>query len=244
MRGSGAGVCAGVWFVGALIAFALPAYPQTEHTASPGPLAQSGEPAKVEKTESSVSLDTSAKLDPAPKAESSAPSASTVESFIARLDSATRAIHENSKNDPALIREGCRALLNEVLDLNAMTQATNVEIWQQMTPPQRDLLRAAFEHRMISSCVRQLALYEGENMRLAGVKSIAGGDMLATIRLGTRDDAKLVTWRLQHTKSDSLRAVDVITEGRSAVSDARNEFAAVLQSVNGDVEALIAFMQK
>ena len=32
--------------------------------------------------------------------------------------------------------------------------------------------------------------------------------------------------------------------GTSAVSDARNEFASVLQTVNGDIEALIAFMQK
>jgi len=68
--------------------------------------------------------------------------------------------------------------------------------------------------------------------------------MLATARFGAAEDARLVTWRLQKSSAANLRAVDVITEGRSVVSDARNEFAAVLESVNGDIEALIAFMQK
>jgi ABC-type transporter MlaC component len=195
------------------------------------------------KTEPSVTLDTGGRPEPAPKTEVSAPSASTVEAFIARLDSATRAIREKS-NDSAAMREGCHALLNELLDLNVMTRATNSEIWDQLTPTQQNLLRAAFEQRMVSACMRQFANYEGDSMQLAGIKSAPGGETLATVRLGTRDDGKLVTWKLQHTSSPMLRAIDVIAEGRSAVSDARTEFAAVLQSANGDIEALIAFMQK
>lgn len=224
--------------IAALITFANPVHAQTEPSNSAS--AQVVNPAK---TESSATLDT-ARPDLPSKDELTAPSTATIEAFIARLDGASRAIHENSKKDPALVREGCRALLTEILDLPAMARATNSEIWEQMTPAQREVLGAAFEHRMVSRCVRQFAQYGGETMSLAGVKSISGGDMLATIRLGQRDDAKLVTWRLQNSGADTLRAVDVITEGRSAVSDARNEFAAVLQSVNGDIEALIAFMQK
>ena len=168
----------------------------------------------------------------------------SVEEFIAKLDSATRAIHENSKKDPAFIREGCHDLLNQILDLDAMAQATNAEIWDKMTLPQRDSYRSAFEQRMISNCVRQFGGYEGEFLSLAGVRSTEGGDKLATVRVGSQDDGKLVTWRLHSYGPNDWRAVDVITEGRSAVLDASVEFAAVLQSVNGDIEALIAFMQK
>jgi ABC-type transporter MlaC component len=225
---------AGLRIAGALIAFTLPVYAQSDTANTPAQtevkLEPSVDPAPPEKTTPTAKSDLSTQT-------------ATVEAFIARLDSASRAIHENAKKDPALLREGCRVLLNEVLDINAMAQATNAEIWELMTAPQRDTIRAAFEHRMVSNCVRQFAQYEGENMRLAGIKQTSGG-MLATIRLGTRDDAKMVTWRLQNSGPHSVRAVDVITEGRSIVSDARNEFAAVLQSVNGDIEALIAFMQK
>ena len=208
---------------------------KTESVAPSEPTAKAEEPAKSEPTpkiETSTATDVPTDAMP------------MVEAFVARLDKSTRAIHENSKKDPALIREGCRNLVNEILDLDTMTKAVNVEIWDKMTPAQRETIRAAFEHRMVGNCVHQFVGYEGELLKLAGVRTAQGGNLLATVRVGSREDGQIVTWRLQHSGADRWRAVDVITEGRSAVTDARNEFAAVLESVNGDIEALIAFMQK
>jgi ABC-type transporter MlaC component len=217
------------YLAGMLAALALPAHAQSE------PSAQS---------ELSGKIDSSTKAEPAAQIVPAAPNASSIEAFVAKLDSATRAIHESSRKEPALLREGCRDLLSEMLDLNAMAQASNAEIWEQMTLPQRDTFRLAFEHRMVGNCVRQFGGYGGEFLLLMGVRQTDGGDLLATIRVGSQDDAKLVTWRLRSSRLGNWRAVDVITEGRSAVLDARTEFGAVLQSVNGDIDALITFMQK
>jgi len=239
----------------ALMALALPAYAQSEQAV---PTEQAAPTESSANTEQSPKIETAAKAEPSvgssvepktepsigPKAEPAAQNAPAVDAFVAKLDSATRAIHENSKNDHALIREGCRQLLNDMLDLDAMARATNDEMWEKMTAPQRETFRAAFEHRMVGSCVRQLGTYTGETLQLAGVRTTDEGYLLATIRVGSQDDAKLVTWRLRNSGSQNWRAVDVIAEGRSAVLDAHNEFAAVLQSVNGDIEALISFMQK
>jgi len=240
---------------GMLVTLALPAHAQSEaseQSQASAPTAPSGQTEPSAKTEPTTQSDQSAKtkIEQVAKTEQAAPpmpaapNGSLIEAFIAKLDGATRAIHENSKKDPALIREGCRELLNEILDLNAMAQASNAEIWDQMTLPQRGTLRLAFEHRMVGNCVRQFGGYEGEYLQLAGVRTTDGGDLLATIRVGSQDGGKLVTWRLHGSHAGNWRAVDVITEGRSVVLDARTEFAAVLQSVNGDIEALIAFMQK
>lgn len=231
----------------ALMALALPAHAQSEQAAPTEPAAPAESSASTEqspKIETAVKAEPSIKPSAEPKTEPTAQNAPAIDAFVAKLDSATRAIHENSKKDDALIREGCRQLLNEVLDLDAMAKATNDEIWQKMTAPQRETFRAAFEHRMIASCVRQFGTYAGENLQLAGVRTTDGGYLLATVRVGSQDDAKLVTWRLRNSGPQNWRAVDVIAEGRSAVLDAHDEFAAVLQSVNGDIEALIAFMQK
>ena len=202
------------------------------------------------KAEPSDNTEPSAKIEPSGKIESrvkTAPSAQflpSVEAFVAKLDNATRAIHENSKKDPTLVQQGCRDLLNKILDLDTMARASNVDIWEKMTSTQRDTFRMAFERRMIGNCVQQLGGYKGESLQLAGVRGTDDGHLLATVRIGSQEDGKLVTWRLHGSSSDGLRADDVVTEGRSAVLDARNEFAAVLQSVNGDIEALIAIMQK
>ena len=221
----------------ALVAAGLSAHAQSGPTTLAEP---SANPALLEKIEAAVK----SVPETEPKAEPSAQTSPSIDDFVAKLDSATRAIHESSKKDVTLVREGCRALLNEILDIDAMAQAANVEIWEKMTASQRDLFRVAFEHRMIANCIRQFGTYEGESLKLAGVRTADDGHLLATVRVGTQDDAKLVTWRLHNFDSRNWRAVDVIAEGRSAVSDARIEYAAVLQSVNGDIEALIAIMQK
>jgi ABC-type transporter MlaC component len=191
-----------------------------------------------------------ARVEPAPQPDTNGQDASasqgtqSIDAFLTRLDSATRAIHESAKKDPALIREGCRALLNETLDLDAMTEAANAEIWSRMTTGQRTMFRLAFEQRMIGNCVRQFGTYEGETMQLAGIRTTRDGQLLATVRVGPEDNGRLVTWRLPNSGPQNWRAIDVITEGRSAVLDARTEFAAVLETLNGDIEALIAFVQK
>ena len=220
-----------------LVAADLPARAQSVPATPSEPSANFKLPAKSE---------TNAKAGPESesRAELSAQTSPSVDEFVAKLDSTTRAIHENSKKDATLVREGCRKLLSETLNLDAMAQAANVEIWEKMTAPQRNLFRVAFEHRMIGNCVRQFGTYVGESLKLAGVRTADDGHLLATVLVGSQDDAKLVTWRLYNFGPRDWRAVDVIAEGRSVVSDARMEYAAVLQSVNGDIEALIAIMQK
>jgi ABC-type transporter MlaC component len=57
-----------------------------------------------------------------------------------------------------------------------------------------------------------------------------------------------VTWRLRGRTAvppnAPLRAHDVIADGSSAVATARSEFSAVLESNNGNIDALIASMQR
>jgi ABC-type transporter MlaC component len=180
--------------------------------------------------------------EPPPQTEFA--NAEQVGAFVEKLESGTRTIFVNAKNGLTPVHDGCREFLNEILDLDAMAHAVNAEIWEKMTSAQRGTFRVAFERRMIGNCVRQFDEYEGAVLQLAGVRTTESGHLLATVRVGAPDDGKLIVWRLTGLPSDRLRAVDVITDGRSAVADASFEFAAVYQSVNGDIEALIAFLQR
>src|SRR5262245_46756276 len=89
MRSFVAGACVAA----AASLLALPARAQIDQPAPPEP------PAKAEQL-----------IKPHLAPETPASPAS-VDAFIAKLDNASRAIHENSKKDPELMREGCRALL-------------------------------------------------------------------------------------------------------------------------------------
>jgi len=169
-------------------------------------------------------------------------SALVVKEFITKINDHARTIHQNSKNVAAPAGDGCRTMLNEIFDLNVMAQVATADFLDQMTLRQREAFRMAFEHRMIAHCMRQFESYDGEAIKLAGVRTTDNGLLLVTTRFGSPEDGRLVTWHLQN--SDRCRVVDIIIEGRSVVTDARSEFAAVLESANGDIEALIAFIQK
>ena len=183
-----------------------------------------------------------AKIAQFAKPETSAQS--SVDAFIAKLNNVTRTIYANSKNDPASIRDGCRNLLNEILELNVMAQNASADTWNQMTLPQRENFRLAFEQRMIGKCVQQFGEDPGEGLELVGVRKSDGGNLFATIRAGSQDANKLWTWRLQSSGPDSLRAIDIIIEGRSIIENFKSEFAAVLRGSNGDIEALLRYMRK
>jgi ABC-type transporter MlaC component len=110
-----------------------------------------------------------------------------------------------------------------------------------MTPSQRTAYGAAFDDRVLVKCAAIIGDYHGDKIVLMGVRPAGGGDLLATTRFGSSEAARMVTWRLRNGEK---RVVDVIGQGGSAVASARNEYAAVLQSNNGDIDALIAFLRK
>jgi ABC-type transporter MlaC component len=93
---------------------------------------------------------------------------------------------------------------------------------------------------MTSECIRVTRENQAEKVTLAGVRTASGGDRLVTTRF---DSGRLVTWRVRGSSS-RVKAVDVIADGRSAVLSARQEYARVLESNQGNVDALIAFMHK
>jgi ABC-type transporter MlaC component len=135
----------------------------------------------------------------------------------------------------------CRGLAERVLDLPAMARAAIGERWAGMTPSQRTAYGAAFDQRVLVKCAGIIGDYHGEKIVLMGVRAAGGGDLLATTRLGSNEAGRMVTWRL---RSGEKRVVDVIGQSGSAVASARTEYSAILQSNNGDIDALIAFLRK
>jgi ABC-type transporter MlaC component len=95
---------------------------------------------------------------------------------------------------------------------------------------------------MTTECVRVTRENPAGKVTLAGVRTVSGGDRLVTTRFDG-EGSRTVTWRVRGSGS-RLKAVDVIADGRSAVSSARQEYARVLESNHGNVDALIAFMHK
>ena len=162
----------------------------------------------------------------------------TVDAFVAQVSDGLKAIPAQAAGDKNKAIAGCRDFLSHVLNLPAMAQAASRDAWPRMSPAQRDEYQAAFTQHLATECAKEFTDYNGEAITLAGVRTTPEGDKLATLRLGTPANARMITWRLRG-HDDQYTAVDVIFEGHSAVVEAHDQFTLIMHATHGDVDAVI-----
>jgi ABC-type transporter MlaC component len=168
---------------------------------------------------------------------------SPVEAFVAKVSDGIAGIHAQAGDDAAKTLAGCGDFLGRVLDLAAMAKTAARDGWERMSAAQREAYQTAFAHRLAAECGRELAKYKGEPVILAGVRSMANGDKLATVRLGPPESARMIAWQLRGT-GEALAAVDVVFEGHSAMIKAYDDFVGVLRANRGNIDAVIESLRK
>ena len=167
-----------------------------------------------------------------------------IDAFVAKVTDGIAGINAQAGGDAEKTRAGCGDFLGRVLDLPAMAKTAARDGWEKMSAEQRDAYQAAFARRLAAECARALASYKGEAITLAGVRTMPGGDRLATLRLGPPESARMIAWQLRGAKDEAPTAVDVIFEGRSAMIKAHDDFLTVLRANHGNIDAVIESLRK
>jgi ABC-type transporter MlaC component len=174
---------------------------------------------------------------------SAARAQSPVDAFVAKVTDGIAGIHAQAGDDAAKTLAGCGDFLARVLDLPAMARNAARDGWERMSAEQRDAYEKAFAQRLAAECARELAKYEGEPITLAGVRTMAKGDKLVTVRLGPPERARMIAWQLRGA-GDAPAAVDVLFEGHSAMIKAHGDFVSVLRANRGNIDAVIESLRK
>jgi ABC-type transporter MlaC component len=165
------------------------------------------------------------------------------QAFLTSFYESVRAIHASLAGGDSQVRERCRELMRNAFDLDAMALYAIAGEWTRLTAAARSSYRAAFEERTVTDCVRRIRNFRGETMTFLGTRPFEGGDLLAAARFALEGETgQVVAWRLRANGSQTLRAVDVIVDGRSMMIAERNEYASVLRNHDGDINTLITFM--
>ena len=168
---------------------------------------------------------------------------SPVDAFVTKVTEGISGIHAQAGGDPEKTLAGCSDFLGKVLNLPAMAKNAARDGWEQMSAEQHDAYVKAFTKRLAGECARELAKYNGEAITLAGVRNMASGDKLATVRLGGPENARMIAWQLRGS-NDALSAVDVIFEGHSAMIKAHDDFLGVMRANHGNIDAVIESLRK
>lgn len=161
--------------------------------------------------------------------------------FVTFFGTSVREIHARTDAGEAAAAP-CRALVERIFDLDVMARFALGAQWERVTASQRDSYRTAFDERITADCVKRIREYRGETVTLLGVRAADGGERLVATRFAVPGEpGRILTWRLR-AGGPPLRARDLIVDGSSLLLSARDEYAAVLRSHNGDINALITFM--
>ncbi len=113
--------------------------------------------------------------------------------------------------------------------------------WREMSPAQQDAFRDAFLDYVARVYVGILGDYRGQTLTVTGSRDFGDKGILVysvAKAEGTKDTP--VEWLVSDRAGDGAKLVDLTVEGVSMLQSQRQEFAAMLEKRNGDVDQLIA----
>lgn len=163
----------------------------------------------------------------------------SVNEFLAYVKSTIHMPHGQADIGEARARQRCREFTVRYMDTDEMARSAAATMWSHMSTQQRSAYRSTFDARILATCLRAVREFRGKPLTLLGVRPTEGGDKLMATRVGLEDgQGRMIVWRLRNHGS-RLRAVDIISDGRSTVAAAREEYARLMELRNGDIDAFI-----
>jgi phospholipid transport system substrate-binding protein len=176
----------------------------------------------------------------APAIAANADSQDAIRAFVERVNVASVGFFSSGSEADA--RERCRALLAWAFDVPAMGKEALGKAWDKATEEERKDFLQAFEEDVISGYLRRMKA-PGTTMTFIGHRPPIGGDQLAASRRSVpgKEDQTWIWW--MRPDGQSWRIVDLLLDGHSALNAEIQEYANVLASNHGDMNALIAFMR-
>jgi len=170
-----------------------------------------------------------------------AASKDAVRAFVERVNEASVSFFSSGSEEDA--RKRCRELLASAFDVPAMGKEALGRAWDRATEEERKKLMKAFEEDIISAYLRRMRT-PGTTLTFIGHRPPVGGNQLAASRRSVpgKEHQTWIWW--MRPDGQSWRVVDLLLDGHSAVNTEAQEYASVLESNNGDINALIAFMRK
>jgi ABC-type transporter MlaC component len=164
-----------------------------------------------------------------------------VRAFVEKVNEASVGFFASGSEADA--RERCRALLAWAFDVPAMGQDALGRAWNTATEAERREFLQAFEEDVISAYLKRMRA-QGTTLTFIGLRPpFEGHQVAATRRTVPGKEDQIWIWQMR-PDGPSWRIDDLALDGHSAVNTAANEYFNVLQSNNGDMNALLDFMRK
>lgn len=136
-------------------------------------------------------------------------------------------------------------LFNDALDLDFIGQFVLGRYWKTATPEQRKAFIKVYRELNIKTWSARFDEFKGKSFVFTGSTPSTSKNQIfinTTVAMDQGEPAKVV-WRIKQNGSN-FKIVDIIIENVSLAITARNEYTAFIKNNGGNIDALIADLQK
>jgi phospholipid transport system substrate-binding protein len=169
--------------------------------------------------------------------------ASDAAAFITDLGNKALTMLNQRQKSQADFERQFRALLHEGFDVNRISCFVLGRYCRTAPEAQRQEFTKAFEDYIVGVYTVRFSEYTGESFKVTGSRSEGKASLVSSqiVRPNGAPPVK-VDWRVGDTPQGP-KITDVAVEGVSMILTQRDEFSAVLQRNNGDLQALTKMLK-
>lgn len=146
--------------------------------------------------------------------------------------------------DKAEREKRVRSLLRSYFDVNTIARFTLGPNWRNATEAERNEYIKLFENMIVSTYAQRFSEYQGQELKVGTATRASERDIIVKSQIIQQGGPPVaVDWRVRGT-AGNYKIIDVIVEGISMSVTQRSDFAAVIQSGGGKVEALLQSLRQ
>ncbi len=142
-------------------------------------------------------------------------------------------------------KEQFRQILKDSFDLKTIGRFVIGRSWNTATPEQQAEYIKLFEELVVKSYGDRMSLYTGEGFEVVNARPESEKDTIVNSHITHPDGSKAtdIDWRVR-LRDGKLGIIDVVVEGVSLSVTQRQEYSAVIQRNDGQLDGLLQQMRQ
>jgi len=142
--------------------------------------------------------------------------------------------------------ERLKEIASETVDINGIGYYTLGAYRKNINEDQKKEYSNLFEQYFLKSFASRLAEYSNPEIEVVSKKKLNENyTMVSSILVGTEQRPEVkIDWRIYTKNSENPLIRDLIIEGLSLVRTQREEFSSIIQSNDGDINALFSTLKE
>ena len=160
------------------------------------------------------------------------------------VNRASQVLNDNLSKDQKINK--LKSIASETVDIKGIGMYTLGSYRKVLSEEEKKKYHILFEQYFLKTFSSRLAEYSNPEIEVKSKKKLNKNyTMVSSVLVSTKQRPEVkIDWRIYTKNPDDLKIRDLIIEGLSLVRTQKEEFASIIESNDGDINALLASLKE